>query len=92
MKLTVAEKKWFERLQRTLDAAPKSLEKKGSNFQLSSFTIGDRDINVYDEEKLRDWQAANPRKADGDVGPMVDEAGALLLDLVFPFCIESTAG
>lgn len=92
MKLTVAEKKWFERLQRTLDAAPKSLAKKGSNFQLSSFTIGDRDINVYDEEKLRAWQEANPLKAEGDVGPMVDEAEALLLDLQFPFCIESTAG
>ncbi len=92
MKLTVAEKKWFERLQRTLDAAPKSLQKKGSNFQISSFTIGDRDINVYDEEKLRAWQEANPHKAERDVGPMVDEAGALLLDLQFPFCIESTAG
>lgn len=92
MKLTVAEKKWFDRLQRTLDAAPKSLEKKGSNFQLSSFTIGDRSLDVYDEEKLRAWQEANPHKADGDVGPMVNKAEALLFDLQFPFCIESTAG
>jgi hypothetical protein len=94
MKLTVAEKKWFESLQRTLDAAPASLKKKGMAQQISAYTIGDNDINVYDEEKLNAWKENQNYRlgCEPDVCMMVNKADAQLFNFVFPFSVESTAG
>ena len=94
MKLTQAEKKWFERLQKTLDAAPESLKKKGKAQKISSYTIGDSDVTVFDEEKLNAWKNEQSFRLgyEADVGQMVGNADAELYNLVFPFSVESTAG
>ncbi|AUR84796.1 hypothetical protein NVP1063O_129 [Vibrio phage 1.063.O._10N.261.45.C7] len=93
MKLTEKEKKWFARLEKTLAAAPDSLKKKDGKF-LRSFTTGDNDITVYDASKYDTWvDSQNFRLGyEGDVGPQVEKSEAGLYNLVFPFCVESTAG
>lgn len=93
MKLTVKEKKWFESLEKVLSEAPASLKSKDGNF-LRSYTIGDNDITVYDAEMCDTWVDSQDFRLgyEGDVGPQVTESGAELYRLVFPFCIESTAG
>lgn len=92
MKLTTKEKKWFADLEAHLDAAPESLRKKSIAHKISSYIIGDRNVTVYDEEKLIKWQEENPQRDARDWGPMVAEAEAELFELYFPFDVESTAG
>ena len=94
MKLTQAEKKWFDRLQRTLAAAPASLKKKSISKKISSYTVGDPFIIVYDEEKLADWKEEQNYMTgyELDVCKMVTYADAQLYHLDFPFAVESTAG
>ena len=94
MKLTQAEKKWFERLQRTLAAAPESLKKKRMEGKISSYTVGDPFIVVYDEEKLADWKEEQNYMTgyELDVCKMVSFSDAELYHLDFPFAVESTAG
>lgn len=93
MELTEQEIKWFASLERCLKRAPKSLKTKSRNKELCSFTIGDSDITVYDEVKLKQWQDDHPRKAArDDVGSRVEQPDCALYNFVFPFDIESTAG
>lgn len=94
MKLTQAEKKWFERLQKTLDAAPESLKKKSKTQQIRSYTIGDPFIIVFDESKLKEWKEKQNFRTGyhPDVCEMVRRSDAEIYDLTFPFAVESTAG
>lgn len=88
MEFNKRETAWLLRLEKCLAAAPASLGRK-----VSSYTIGDNAITLYDHEKLEQWQDLNPHKADRmDVGPMVTEAKAELDIFVFPFSVESTSG
>ncbi len=90
-KLTKKEQDWFVRLQKCLDAAPKTLDKK-----VSSFTIGDKNITVFDPAKVKACE--NDRTLEFtawggmDTGCQVENADAEILVLYFPFHIESTAG
>lgn len=93
MKLTKKEEAWFTRLQKCLDAAPESLKKKDGE-QLRAYTIGDNEVFVYNAEKYdsyvkeKDYESWNLP----DVCSTVDRSAAGMYELVFPFCVESTAG
>lgn len=87
VKLTQKEKDWFARLEKCLAAAPKSLNNK-----VSSYTIGDNDINIIDPCKLEEYIMENPKAEDYYFCSQVEASGAKLLSLEFPFDIESTAG
>ncbi|AUR87422.1 hypothetical protein NVP1101O_011 [Vibrio phage 1.101.O._10N.261.45.C6] len=90
-KLSKRDMAWFERLQRVLDAAPTGLDAK-----ISSFTIGDKDITVFDPVKVKDCEEDMAGEfitwGERDTGCQVDNADAEIITLRFPFHIESTAG
>jgi len=90
MKLTRKEVEWFEGLQSYLDTAPTSIRNKSRLKKLSSFTIGDDDVTVYDEEKCREYE--NIQREAPDKGACVYYSESELFSLKFPFDIESTAG
>lgn len=81
----------FETVERTA-VGDTICENEGRDFQICSYTIGDSDITVYDEQGLCQWKEDNPERAHKDVGYMVSEADAELFNLYFPFDIESTEG
>ena len=88
MKLTKKELAWFARLQKCLNSAPDSLTKK-----VTSYTIGDADVTVYDKTKLEDYLNNNP-SADSDryVCTNVEAADSEIYRLEFPFSVEATSG
>jgi len=79
MSLNKAEQKWIDRVQKALDACPKSLSDRAD-----SFTIGDPDITIFDKNKFID----NGK----DVCVDVDDSDSELACLIFPFGVASTAG
>jgi hypothetical protein len=88
MKLTKKEQAWFKRLQKCLDAAPESLTNK-----ISSYTIGDDDVTVYDKAKLKEYFNNNPRvEVEDYLCTSVDAADAKIYCLEFPFSVEATSG
>ena len=89
MKLNKKETAWLVRLRKTLAAAPISLDGK-----LSSYTVGDRDITLYDKVKFTEYYKDNPIPLH-DIRyhcTLVEDSESELQDLVFTFSIESTAG
>ena len=89
MKLTKKEQAWLKRFEKTMDAAPSSLIKK-----MSSFTIGDNYIVLYDLVKFDEYYKENPEPFGciKDHHQLVSDADCRLQEISFPFCIESTAG
>ena len=88
MELTVKEQKWLDRLEKVLDAAPRSLGKK-----VRSYTIGDDNITLYDKRKYEEFVGKYERRGIySDVGPTVEASDSQIRSFDFPFCIESTAG
>ena len=89
MKLTKKEQAWLDRLERTLDAAPKSLFHK-----VSAFTIGDNYITLYDEKKVDAYSKTidTTRGISGDMPSLVDNSGGEIREFIFPFKIDSAAG
>lgn len=89
MNLTKKEQAWLKRFEKTMDAAPYSLIKK-----MSSFTIGDDYIVLYDLVKFNKYHDENPQAQQSikDHHHLVDDADCRLQEIPFPFCIESTAG
>lgn len=89
MKLTKKEIAWFDRFRKTLAAAPKSLHKK-----VSSYTIGDDEITLYDLKKFEEYFRKNPLNGRdiSDHCQLVDKSDSEIESFSFPFSIESTAG
>lgn len=90
MKLTKDELKWFEGLQDYLNKAPSSLKRKSKNKELSSFTVGDNAVTVYNELKCTEYE--DSLYEPGDKCVCVANSDSEILILKFPFNIESTAG
>lgn len=89
MKLTQKELKWFARLEKCLAAAPESLRKK-----VSSYTIGDDDIVIFDVKRADTWEDDNLDRNTHtrDRCHIVDASSSRLYKLNLPFVVESTAG
>ena len=79
MSLNKKEQAWIDRVQKALNACPKSLSSRAD-----SFTIGDPDVVIFDKNKYID--------TGRDVGIDVESSGAELASLWFPFSVASTAG
>lgn len=77
--LNKKEQAWIDRVQKALDACPKSLCDRAD-----SFTIGDPYIVIFDKNAYID--------TGPDVCMDVDKSGAELGSFVFPFGVASTAG
>jgi len=87
MKLTKKEEAWLVRLEKCLDAAPISLNKK-----VSSYNIGDSEIILYDRVKQEGYEDSLSEHEISDKCIMVADCGSQLCSFMFPFGIESTAG
>lgn len=70
---------WINRVQKALDACPKSLKDRAD-----AYTIGDPDITIFDKNLYVDTGC--------DVGMDVTSSDAELGQLVFPFGVASTCG
>ena len=84
-KMTKAEAAWVAEVQAVLDRCPSE--------RLGFFTIGDRDVSIFNKAKE---EAANKlmdtRKAS-DFGPALDQVnGRFNASLIFPTNVYSTAG
>jgi len=79
MNLNKKEQAWINRVQKALNACPKSLKDRAD-----SYTIGDPNITIFDKNKFIDTGL--------DVCCDVDKSGAELAELWFPFGVASTAG
>jgi len=77
--LNKKEQLWLDSVQKALNACPVSLKARAD-----SYTIGDADITIFDNDKYID--------KGKDVCVDVDESGAKLATLVFPFGVWSTSG
>tara|TARA_R110000772_G_scaffold145490_1_gene255424 strand:+ start:994 stop:1239 length:246 start_codon:yes stop_codon:yes gene_type:complete len=79
-KLTQADIKWIDRVQRALRAQPKKSK-------VAFFTIGDNDLQAYDVTRYDEIVDS------GDFGPSATSIGADFGDsLWFKYPVESTAG
>ena len=89
MKLTKVEQKWIDRLTNVLLAAPKGIGDK-----ISSYTIGDSNITIYDEAKFNKYFESDAVTATDrrDHCMLVADANAELYSIWFPFSVESTSG
>lgn len=84
-KLTAAEKKWIEKVQKVLKEQPKSS-------RVAFYTIGDNDLVAFNKDQMdeiSDYQDTGRY----DFGASVLEVGASFGEsLVFKNAVESTAG
>lgn len=89
MKLTAKEQAWLIRFEKTMAAAPKSLDKK-----ISSYTIGDSNITLYDKVKFETYIDNNPlgHTDTTDHCNLVRYSESEISDMAFPFTVESTSG
>ena len=88
MELTKKEIAWLDRFRKTMAAAPKTLNKK-----VSSYTIGDNDITLYDLKKFEEHFRKNALKRNHpDHCDLVVESDSEIEKINFPFSVESTAG
>ncbi len=92
MDLNKKEKAWLERFKSTMAAAPSSLNNK-----IGSFTIGDRDITLFDKQKFDTYITKKNEEAYGyydeqDKGIEVQASDSEIMVIMFPFHVESTAG
>ena len=89
MKLTKAEQRWIDKLTNVLLAAPPGIGEK-----VSSFTIGDNNINIYDKVKFDEYFNSDAVTATDrrDHCMLVADADAELYSIWFPFSVESTSG
>ena len=90
MKLTKAEIQWLKHLQEILDSAPKSFVKKAKDRKISSYTIGDNDVVIYDSKTVDKYEETQRDNLDKCCA--VQETDSELFTLMFPFIVESTAG
>lgn len=77
--LNRAEKAWLAKLQKVLDECPSN--------RFAGFTIGDPTIVLYDKcFEPQIWDSGK------EVPQLVDELGAKIGSLYFPFPVEATRG
>lgn len=86
MELTKKEEAWLARFRKTMEAAPTSLSKK-----VSSYTIGDSDIHLYDLDKFTSYFETNAEGEDYHC-TLVERSGSSIESVNFPFSVEATAG
>ena len=79
--LTKAEEKWVRRIQKALNECPSD--------RLGFYTIGDRDVFIYDKSKGVDESASESGR---DFCQEVEHLDAGLGELLFPTEVHSTAG
>ena len=89
MEFTKKETAWLDRYRKTMKAAPKTLNKK-----VSSYTIGDNEITLYDLKKFEEYFRKNPLNSRdvSDHCQLVDKSDSKIESFSYPFAIESTAG
>jgi len=89
MKLTKKEEAWIERFKNTMASAPETLGSK-----MSSYTIGDNEITLYDKEVFDNYFEENPEHSWSSLDhcALVEESSSELMYIRFPFSVESTAG
>jgi len=89
MRLTKKEEAWLARFRKPMEAAPKSLNKK-----ISSYTIGDDWITMYDLNKYTTYFDKHPVSSNDirDQGELVSGSDSVIGVVQFPFSVESTAG
>lgn len=93
VKLTDSEIKWFKGLQSYANSAPASLKRKFKNRQVSSYTIGDRDITFYDVDLTEKYAEENTIcNNEPDLVISVQETDAELFRVIFPFGVEGVCG
>lgn len=81
--LTAAEAKWVKDLQAVLNKCPSK--------RMIAFTIGDNDVTIYDRSLCRQIDELTMR-GNVEVGQAVDDLGAEIASIHFPFPVQSTAG
>lgn len=81
--LTAEERKWVKRLQKVLNECPSK--------RLGFYTIGDREVHLYDRDKDAKVDAAF-NTHNTDFCQAVDRADAGLGSVQFPSSVHSTAG
>jgi hypothetical protein len=85
MKPTKAELRWLERLQAVLDECPSK--------RLASLTTGDPVVTVFVKSTYDCYMLENPEaESRNEIGQIVEDAGAVVCMLKFPFQVWSTAG
>lgn len=87
--LSKADKAWVASVQRAI-----SKKRRGS--RIRAYIIGDDQIVLYDKNVYDAYVAAkvakNPMWIESDVCVTVNDSGAYLAEINFPFTVESTAG
>lgn len=81
--LTAAEANWVKDLQAVLNKCPSK--------RMIAFTIGDNDVTIYDRSFSPKVDELTMRGGT-EVGQAVDELGAEIASIRFPFPVQSTAG
>lgn len=85
-KLTAKERAWIDELQAVLDRCP-------SPKKIGFYTIGDRNINLYDLRRVDEVQNALDSSSSSDWCTAVEKIGAGFDETIdFPSAVESTAG
>lgn len=85
--LSEDEKKWLRKLDLLLAKAPATLADK-----VSSYTMGDSDIILFDNQKVKKHLDNLGSEDVPDVSQLVENAGSDTRVFKFPFMIESAAG
>ena len=83
--LTKKEQAWLDRFKKTMAAAPESLREK-----ISSYTIGDSEIILYDKVKFNDFFSGSHQ--DKYHCELVEDSESEICSVQFPFDVEATSG
>lgn len=85
--------KWLKGLQKYANSAPASLKRKFKSSQVSSYTMGDKDITFYDVELTsKHAEENNICNNEPDLIVSVQETDAELFRIYFPFNVEGVCG
>jgi hypothetical protein len=82
--LTKVEKSWLRKVQNLLNKCPSD--------RIGFYTIGDKDLTVYDYSKEAEITEYNDNGTARDFSEGVDEFEASLGGLIFPNQVHSVAG
>ena len=82
--MTKEERAWVKKLQRLLSNPPSD--------RLGFFTVGDRDVTIYDCTKDQEINDYHDTKETGEFCGAVDHFDARLGELIFPSGVHSTCG
>lgn len=80
--LTKKEQAWLDKLEKVMSECPSD--------RLACYTIGDHDLQFYDQNVSDAWERENPHK-QLDATPLHKEAGSALGSVIGNFRIDSCA-